>query len=369
MTNSSIGLVHDYLLVMRGAERTFAEIASCWPDAPIYTLLYDEAGTDRCFEGREIHASFLQRLRVRQRGFRRFLPFFPRAVEHLPVGSCDLVVSSSSAFAHGVRAAAGAVHVCYCHSPFRYAWHERERALAEARRPMRPQLRRTLDQIRSWDLAASRAVTHYIANSDLTRIRMERYWGREAGAVIHPPVEVDRFAVGEPEDFLLIVTELVAHKRVDLALDAARRAGCRVKVVGVGPERQRLARRYDGRGAEFLGRVSDGGLEDLYARARALVVPNVEEFGIAAVEAQAAGRPVLAADGGGARETVIDGSTGILVPSGSVDALAEAMSQTDFDRFSPERIRANAARFSTEVFRARFLAEMTRLAGNSGMRA
>ena len=157
--------------------------------------------------------------------------------------------------------------------------------------------------------------------------------------IAHPPVDVERFKIGEPEDFFLIVTELVPHKRADLALKAAARAGCPVKVVGTGPDPERLARLYGGRDAEFLGRISDAGLEDLDARARALVVPNVEEFGIAAVEAQAAGRPVRAADPGGPRETVVDGDTGVLVPSGDVDALAEAMSQTTssaFESSAPE---------------------------------
>ena len=313
-----------------------------------------------------MHTSYLQSLRVRQRGFRRLLPLFPRAAGQLPVSKHDVVVSSSSAFAHGVRAAQGAVHVCYCHSPFRYAWHECERTLADAPRLVRPPLRWTLDRIRSWDLAVSARETHYIANSELTRERIERYWGRTDVEIIHPPVDVERFAIGEPEDFFLIVTELVAHKRVDLALEAAMRAGSRVKVVGTGPERDRLARAYEGRGAEFLGRVSDAELAQLYSRARALVLPNVEEFGIAAVEVQAAGRPVLAADAGGARETVLDGETGVLVPSGSVDALAEAMSQTDFDRFSPARARENAFRFSTEVFWAKLLAEVLRVSGVPG---
>jgi len=356
----SVGLVHDYLLVMRGAERTFAAIADHWPAAPIYTLLYDPAGTGHRFDGRTVRTSYLQRLRVRQAGFRRLLPLFPRAAERLPVGEHDVVISSSSAFAHGVRPGPEAVHICYCYTPFRYAWHERERALAEAPRVVRPALRRNLGRIRRWDLDASRRVTHYVAISELTRARIERYWGRTDVTVVHPPVQVERFAIGKPEDFFLIVTELVPHKRVDLALEAASRVGARVRVVGTGPHHERLARLYERRGAEFLGRVSDTVLADLYARARALIVPNVEEFGIAAVEVQAAGRPVLAADAGGARETVVDGETGVLVPSGSVDALAEAMSQTDFDRFSPARARENAARFSTEVFQRKLGVAVTR---------
>jgi glycosyltransferase involved in cell wall biosynthesis len=359
VTPRSAALVHDYLLVMRGAERTFAAMASCWPEAPIYTLLYDEEGTAGRFAGRAVHTSYLQGLGLRQGGFRVLLPLLPRAAERLRLRDHDLVISSSSAFAHGIRPAERTVHVCYCHSPFRYAWQERERALAEAPRLLRPALRRTLARIRTWDVEASRRVTHYVANSELTRQRIAEFYGRES-TVVHPPVEVDRFAPGEPEDFFLVVTEIVRHKRVDLALEAARRARVPIKVAGTGPDLGRLAARY-GSAAEFLGRVGDEELAGLYARARALVVPNVEEFGIAAVEAQASGRPVVGADAGGLRETVLPGRTGILLPPGDPDALAAALRDTDFDRFSPAVARRQADRFSTAEFKRRLRAEIARV--------
>lgn len=357
----SIGLAHDYLLVLRGAERTFASMSECWPEAPIYTLLYDAEGCYGRFDGRTVNTSYLQRLGVSQRGFRRLLPLFPRAAESLPVQSHDVLISSSSAFAHGVRPAVGAVHVCYCHSPFRYVWHERERALAEAPRPLRPALRRVLNRVHEWDMDATTRVTHYIANSQITRDRIAEFWRRDS-EVIHPPVDVDRFWIGEPEDYLLVVTELVPHKLVDVALEAARRAGRAIKVVGSGPDRERLEALH-GDHAEFLGRVSDEELANLYSRTAALVLPNVEEFGIAAVEAMAAGRPVVAADAGGARETVIDGETGLLVPLGDVDAFADALSSTDFERFSPERIRLHATGFSTASFKLRLAQHVESLTG------
>lgn len=362
----SVGLVHDYLLVMRGAERTFAAIAECWPDAPIYTLLYDEEGTNGALDGRAVHPSYLQRLCVRQRGFRRLLPLFPRAAEGLPVQSHDLVISSTSAFAHGVRPAPEALHVAYCYTPFRYAWHERDPMLQHAPRPLRPAVGQTLDRVRAWDLQASRRVSHYIAISELTRQRIADCYGREA-SVVHPPVEVERFSVGEPEDFFLVVCELVTHKRVANALEAARRAEKPIAVVGGGPELGRLRREY-GSSARFLGRLDDAALADLYPRARALVMPNVEEFGIAAVEAQAAGRPVLAADAGGARETVIEGHTGVRVPVDDVNALAEAMSGVDWEGFDSARVREHAFRFSTDAFRKRFMEEVGRVTGGTGAR-
>lgn len=349
-------LVHDYLLVMRGAERVFASIAEIWPEATLATALHDPRGTNGAFEGREIRTSYLQRLGPTQRNFRALMPLYPRAMERLDVSDADVVVSSSSAFAHGVRAHDDAVHLCYCHSPFRYAWHERETALDEMPRPLRPLVGRTLDAVRRWDRKVAQRVTRYVANSELGAERIARFWGREA-PVIHPPVDVDRFEPAEAGEKFVFVGELVAHKRVDVALEAARRAGMQVSVVGTGPERARLAKRYAGT-AEFLGRVSDAELAHVLASARALVVPNIEEFGIAAVEAQAAGRPVIAPNAGGTRETVIDGQTGVLVDEANIDGLAEAMRYVDFDRFDSAVAVGNAQRFSKQAFQRRLRSEI-----------
>jgi glycosyltransferase involved in cell wall biosynthesis len=256
--------------------------------------------------------------------------------------------------------------VCYCHSPFRYAWHERGRALLEVPSPLRRLTAITLERIRRWDLRAAHRVSRYVANSEGTRQRIADFYGRDA-AVVHPPVETERFdRPPRPEDWFLIVSELVPHKRIDLALDAARRAGVRMRVVGDGPERARLEAAH-GDVAEFLGRVDDETLEDLYSRARALVMPNVEEFGIAGVEAQAAGRPVLAAAAGGVLETVLPGRTGVLVPPGDVGELARAMRETPFDGFDAQVIRAHAGSFSVAEFQRRLGAEVNRqLAERSG---
>jgi glycosyltransferase involved in cell wall biosynthesis len=362
---SDVALVHDYLLVMRGAERTFAAMADCWPEAPIATLLYDAESTAHRFDGRAIATSVLQRLPVRQRGFRALLPLLPYAAERLDTGSAKLVVSSSSAFAHGVRTPGGGAHVCYCHSPFRYAWHERERGLAELPSALRPLVGATLTRIRKWDRAAAHTTTAYIANAEITQRRIQEFWGREA-PIVHPPVDVDRFEAGDHEDFFLVVCELVRHKQVDLALEAALLAGRPIKVVGDGPDRRRLEALY-GESATFLGRVADDELATLYSRALALVVPNVEEFGIAAVEAQAAGRPVLGTDQGGTRETVVPGETGVLVPAGDVRATAEAMADEDFGRFDPARVRRNADRFARGEFQRKLVAEVERVAAAAGV--
>jgi len=344
---SRVSLAHDYLLVMRGAERTFAAIAQLYAHAPILTLLYDEQGTGGRFAGRSLATSPLQRLGVGQGSFRRLLPLYPWAVGRLRPPPCDVLLSSSSAFAHGVRAPAGALHICYCYTPFRYAWYEQERALAETPRPLRPLLRAQLRHIRGWDLAASRRVDEYIAISQLSRERIGRYYGREAH-VIHPPVETHRFSPGTPGEKLLVVSEIVRHKRLHVALEAARRARAPIQVVGSGPDHAALSRAYPE--AEFLGRAGDEDLAELYAGARAVLVPSMEEFGITAVEAQAAGRPVIAAAAGGALETVLDGETGLLAQLDDVDAFAGAIERIEQLDFDPARAVANAERFSVAAF-------------------
>ncbi|HUB36621.1 MAG TPA: glycosyltransferase [Solirubrobacteraceae bacterium] len=350
-----VSLAHDYLLVLRGAERTFAAIADLFPRAPIFTLLYDERGTGGRFAGHPVTTSSLQRLGVRQSGFRGLLPLYPHAVGRLRPPPSDVVISSSSAFAHGLHVPAGAVHVCYCHAPFRYAWNERARAIGEVPAPLRPLLDLELRRIRRWDLAASRRVDLYLANSRLTQQRLESFYGRRA-PIVHPPVETHRFAPGEPGDALLVVCELVDHKRVNIALEAARRTGTPIQVVGTGPEYAALRAAYPE--ASFLGRVDDAALAALYASARAVLVTSVEEFGITAVEAQAAGRPVIAARAGGALETVLDGQTGLLAGFDDVDSFAQAIADLARLDFDPAVAVRNAERFSVQSFRGRLLAQV-----------
>ena len=361
LDGETVALVHDYLLVMRGAERSFAAMAACWPGAPVYTLLFDPEATGGHFAGHPVRTSALQRLGIRQEGFRRLLPLFPAAVERLNLRDARVVVSSSSAFAHGVRPPEGSVHVCYCYTPFRYVWHERERALTEFPGPLRPLGARLLGAIRDWDRAASERVTQYIAISELSRRRIQEAYGRDA-SIIHPPVDVDRFRADEPEDYFLLVGELVRHKNPEIALEAAQRVGAKVKIVGGGPERDRLARQYAGT-AEFVGRTDDAQLARLYARCRAFLMPAVEEFGIVAVEAMAAGRPVVAAAAGGALETVAEGVSGVLVRPRDVDALAEALRETDFDAFDPAAVQAHARQFSTQAFQLRLRQAVSAAAG------
>jgi glycosyltransferase involved in cell wall biosynthesis len=359
MPPRSVALVHDYLLVMRGGERTFAAMADCWPSAPIYTTLYDAGAVPR-FAAREVHVSPLQRLGVGQAGFRKLLPLFPWAVGRLDLSGHDLVVSSSSAFAHGVRVDEGAQHVCYCHSPFRYVWHERARALQEVPAVARPLMGPVLDAVRRWDVRVSRNVDHYIANGRITQDRIRSAYGREA-PIVYPPVETDRFTPTAGGEYALIVCELVPHKRVDVALDGISRAGIPAVVVGAGPEQEHLQAAFPA--ARFAGRVDDAELARLYQGARAVIVPSYEEFGIVAVEAQAAGTPVVAPRRGGAGETVLDERTGILLDDVDAPAIARALGHEVFAQPDLAGLRAQADRFSVPAFQRTLLETVAQLTG------
>ena len=360
---SRVALVHDFLLDLRGAERVFAAICDAWPQADVFSAVYDEQGTEGRFAHRGVRASFLQRLHPNARTFRVLLPLYPHAVESLDLRGYDVVVSSSSAWAHGVLVEPDAVHVCYCHNPFRYAWSEREATL-RARGPLaRPALALLLHRWRQWDWIAAQRVDRYLANSKLTARRVRRYLGREA-SVLHPPVEIDRFRPGPVGEHYLLLSELMPHKRIDVAVQAFNRLRWPLVVVGDGPAARRL-RRLAGPTVRFTGRLRDHEVADLLRASRALVVPAAEEFGIAAVEALASGRPVLAADGGGTRESVQDGVTGAFFAPGDVDALMDCLRAFDplaidpavcvaaAQRFVPARFQAALRAFVAEAVHAR----------------
>jgi glycosyltransferase involved in cell wall biosynthesis len=351
--SSRVALVHDFLLDLRGAERVFAAICDAWPEADVFTAVYDPKGTEGRFAARAPRTSFLQRVRPTSRTFRPLLPLYPHAIESLDLRGYDVVVSSSSAWAHGVLVDPGAVHVCYCHNPFRYAWSEREATL-RARGPLlRPPLRLLLNRWRQWDYIAAQRVDAYVANSHLTASRIRRYLGREA-TVLHPPVELERFAPVPAErigSHYLVLAELMAHKRIDVAVRAFNRLRLPLIVVGDGPEMRRL-RRMAGPTVTFTGRASDQRVAELLATARALVVTAAEEFGIAAVESLASGRPVIALAAGGVRESVRAGVTGTYYDGGDdAEALARAVEGFDPMAVDPGACVAAARQFGSDRFR------------------
>lgn len=359
-----VALVHDFLVDVRGAERVFLAICDLFPDADLFTAVYDPVGTEGRFGHRRVQTSFLQRLRPTARTFRTLLPLYPAAMESLDLRGYDLVISSSSAWAHGVIPDERAVHVCYCHNPFRYAWNARAETLT-ARGPVgRAALGAVFQRWRQWDWIAAQRVDAYVANSQTTKRRIARYFGREA-TVLHPPVEIARFAPGSPGEAYVVLTELMPHKRIDIAVRAFNDLRLPLTIVGNGPDARRL-QRLAGSTVTFTGRVSDVEAARILARARALVVTATEEFGIAAVEAQAAGRPVIALDAGGVQETVIAGETGTFFESADAAALADAVRAFDALAIDPATCVANARRFDTGHFQRGLSSVVARATGESG---
>ena len=344
-----VALIHDFLLDLRGAERVFAAICDAWPDADVFSAIYDEKGTEGRFAHRRPQASFLQKLRPTSSTFRPLLPLYPHAVESLDLRGYDIVVSSSSAWAHGVLVDPGAVHVCYCHNPFRYAWSEREATLAARGLLTRPALRVLLSRWRQWDWIAAQRVDAYVANSEITQKRIRRYWGRDS-TIVHPPVELSRFSPGAVGEHYLVLAELMAHKRIDVAVRAFNALGRPLVVVGDGPEYRRL-KRLAGPTVRLTGRLSDGEVADLLRTSQALVVTAEEEFGIAAVESLASGRPVIALRSGGVLETVTEGVTGAFYDDGDdPKALAAAVAGFDVASVDPSVCVRSAHRFGVERF-------------------
>jgi glycosyltransferase involved in cell wall biosynthesis len=344
-----IALVHDFLLDLRGGERTFLQLCEMWPTADLFTAVYDEQGTEGRFARRGVKTSFLQRLHPTARTFRMLLPLYPAAIQSLDLGGYDLVISSSSAWAHGVRVPHGAVHVSYCHNPFRYAWNERDATLARRDPLSRLALGQVLERWRRWDVRNARRTDRYVVNARVTQQRVREYFHREA-AIVHPPVDVARFAPGRVAGHYAIVSELMPHKQIDVAIEAFGRLHLPLLVVGDGPDLGRL-RRLAGPTISFAGRLSDEAVAEVLGSARALVSTSVEEFGITVVEAQAAGRPVIARGQGGVLETVVPGVTGTFW-NGGPEALAETVLRFDDGAIDPRACVANAARFSPAVFRA-----------------
>ena len=357
-----VALVHDFLVDLRGADRVFLAIADIWPDAPIYTAVYDEAGTEGRFAHRDVRTSFLQRMRPSARTFRSLLPLYPAAIESFDLSDFDLVLSSSSAWAHAVICHEHTTHLSYCYNPFRYAWNDRARTLADQPDPFsRAVLRSILRRWRQWDWIAAQRVDRYLTISRIAQARIRRYWGRDS-TIVHPPVDTERFSPGTPGDYYLILSELMRHKRIDIAVEAFNKLRLPLVVVGDGPDSRRL-RRLAGPNVSFAGRVPDDEAARLLAGCRALVVPSIEEFGLAAVEAQASGRPVVSIEAGGALETVIPGETGAFW-TGGPEELAAAVLKFDAEAIDPQVCVANAERFSLHHFRTRLPREVERaLAG------
>ena len=334
-------IVHYWLLNQRGGEKVVEALCRLLPQADIFTLFCDPATLTPELRKRKITTSFLNPAR---RWYRELLPLMPMALESFDLRGYDLIISSESGPAKGVITSSGARHICYCHTPMRYLWDLYPAYRNEWTRSRLKRMAMTplSNYLRLWDFASAARVDEFVANSENVRRRIWKTYRREA-VVVHPPVDVDRFEWKPAEDYYLIVSELVAYKRVDVAVALFSRSGRRLRIAGAGPELRRL-QAMAGSNVEFLGRMSDGALRDLYARCRALLMPGEEDFGITPVEALASGKPVIAWARGGALETVPEFG-GVLY-----EDLEAGIAEFERREFDSAALQQYARKFSPEEF-------------------
>lgn len=352
-----VAVIHDWLTGMRGGEHVLEAILDLVPDAELFTLFHFPGSVSPAIESRTIHTSGLQSLAARVSNYRTLLPLFPRAVRQWDLSGFDLVISSSHAVAKGVHSH-GKPHLCYCHTPMRYVWdrfddyfpHGVKRLLA---RPLAARLRR-------WDVASSKNVTRFVANSNFVRERIRAYYDRDA-EVVHPFVDdvfLDAPLNDRRDDFHLVVSALVPYKHVELAIEAAE--GRRLVVIGGGPLLDSLCAR-SGPNVQFLGHVSRDVIIDHLGSAQSLILPGVEDFGITPLEALALGTPVVALGIGGVRDSVVPGSTGVFFETAAVHSLRQALDEVERRTWDRAAIRAHAAAFSRERFQREMLAEIEKV--------
>jgi len=356
-----VALVHDWLTGMRGGEKVLELLCGMFPSADVLTLVHAKGQVSPAIESHRVRASAVQWLPRPARYYRHYLPLFPTVIECFDLDDVDLVISTSHCAAKSVVPTGRAVHICYCHSPMLYAWDQYDayfgpdRLGPAARLVVRPMMA----WLARWDRDTADRVDRYLANSAHVRGRIASYYRRHAD-VLHPPVDVDFFTPdsGAAPEAFLVVSALVPYKRLEIAVEAANRLRVPLRIVGSGPDESRL-KALAGPTVVFLGTINDVRLRDEYRRARALILPGEEDFGIAPVEALSCGRPVIALRKGGATESVVDGVTGYLVDQPTADAFASAMENLLPDSFDSLRLRQSAEAFSPSRFEASFRAIVT----------
>ena len=358
-----VAVIHDWLTGMRGGEAVLEGILEVLPQAELFTLFHFPGSVSKAIESRTIHTSELQSLARRASDYRRLLPLFPRAARKWDFSRFDLIVSSSHCVAKGVNAR-GKPHLCYCHTPMRYIWDRFDDYFPRSKPLQRMAATSIAPWLRRWDVATAKEVTAFVANSHFVRERIRRYYDRDA-EVIHPFVG-DEFLHAplpkERDDYHLIVSALVPYKKVELAIDAAVASGKRLVIIGGGPLLEKLRQR--GRtNVELVGSVTTPVIIERLARARSLILPGVEDFGITPLEAMALGTPVVALGEGGVLDSVIPGVTGIFFDRPEVDSLRHALTQVEARQWDREALRTHAATFSRAHFRQRFAAALSRLTG------
>jgi len=347
-----VAIVHYWLVSMRGGEKVVEALCDMYPEADIFTLVYDENRVSEKIKRHKVTSSFLQKIPGAVKHYQSLLPLMPFALESLDLSGYDLIISSESGPAKGIIAPPHSTHVCYCHSPMRYIWDHYHSYRANAGLASRMLLPWMAPLLRSWDVSTSMRVDRFVANSHHVRARIGKYYGRSA-TVIYPPVAVDDYAPSaETGDFYLCAGQLVSYKRIDLAVRAFTKMGRNLVVIGEGKELAAL-KAIAGPTITFLGRAPFPVLKEKLARCKALIFPGEEDFGLIPVEAMASGRPVIAFGSGGALETVVPGLSGLLFHEQTPEAIIDAVHafEADATAFDPAAIREHAARFSTRNFK------------------
>lgn len=343
-----IAIVHDYLVNRGGAERVVAAFHRAFPDAPIFTALYAPEHTHPDFQDADVRTSGLQKLMRRPEDFRRLAPLMPRAFRRMRIEGFDLILSSTSGFAHGAHAK-DTCHVTYCHTPPRFLWDTRYDRGNAVPALMRPAAGLAVRALRRSDHKAAKRPHFTLANSALTASRIKSLYGREA-TVLHPPVDVSRFAIApNTKDQYLLVSRLLSYKNIDVAIKAFNQMNRTLIIVGDGPAKAEL-QSIAGPTIQFRGVVDDGSLVRLYGQSRGMVVAAEEDFGLTPLEANASGRPVIALKAGGALETVLDGATGVFFEAANPFALMTAVDAAERIHFDPAVLRAHAEQFSEQAF-------------------
>ncbi len=361
LPNTRVALVHDYLNQMGGAEQVVEVFHELFPEAPIFTSVYDRQAMPTHFAAMDVRTSFMQRLSPKRSISYKLLPLFPLAFERFDLRSYDLVLSSTTTFAKGVLTRPDTCHVCYCNTPFRYLWMYQE-YLAHERvgRRLEAALSALATPLRLWDYAAAQRVDYFLAGSQNAARRIRKFYRRDA-IVLHSPVDAAAMPLGNGRgDFYLVAGRHQAYKRMDLAIEACNRLGCRLVITNEGPETPRL-KAMAGATIEFTGRLSRDELRRVFAQCRGLLWPGEEDYGIAPLEAQAAGRPVIAYGRGGALETVLADATGVFFQEQTVEALIEAMRRADTLHFDPLAIRQHALQFDTSAFKEKLVTTLASL--------
>jgi glycosyltransferase involved in cell wall biosynthesis len=368
-TGLDVALVHDWLNQQGGAENVLLELHEMYPEAPTYTSFYDPKLVDQAFAGLDIRTTWMQRLPFWRNNHQALMPLYPLAFRTTKIKASELVISNCSAFCKGVRISGEATHVCYCLTPTRFLWTP-DNYLAGERAPIgaRLVLPPLLKLARRWDYRAAQRVSQFVAISNAVADRILKFYGRSS-IVVHPPVNVDRFApTSRVGDHFLIVSRLVPYKRIDLAVQTCTELGLPLRIIGTGRAEANL-RSIAGPTVKFVGRLPDREVSHEMSRCRALLFPGEEDFGIAPVEAQAAGRPVVAFAAGGALDTVVEGETGILFSEQTVASMGTALHQMQSAEFSTEKLMANASRFSIEKFQHAFGAAVNQSLQSTRQRA